>query len=38
MNSDLKIASFNVVTARYIKMDIRESVDDAIIIEVGAGN
>nr|WP_262919915.1 discoidin domain-containing protein [Niabella hibiscisoli] len=38
MNADLKIASFDPVTARYIRMEIRASVGDAMISEAGVGN
>ncbi|WP_316843825.1 alpha-L-fucosidase [Pedobacter psychrodurus] len=36
--SDLKIASFSPVKARYIKLQILKSIDEAMISEVGAGN
>jgi alpha-L-fucosidase len=37
-NADLKITEFAPVKARYIKLEIVESIDEAMISEVGVGN
>ena len=37
-NADLKITDFVPVKARYVKLEIVESIDEAFISEIGVGN